>query len=291
MSRQNYSQKHSSCDYYNKPIYYPIVRDNFYLLDNQNNIISFRAPENGQEIICENNYVVNNRPIIGLLDGQQAVGIDFRPAINKLYLLARTQQIARLYILDIDDPCKIIATPVGSNLVTDTGIIIQLNGSSFGVDFNPVVDRLRVVSDTGQNLRINPTNGVTIIDGDLSFATNDVNSGTVPRVGGAAYTNSFAGTTTTTLYDIDTNQNILVTQNPPNEGILNTVGSLGINISEYLGFDIVGRTNTAFAVLRVSGNTGLYNINLSTGRATLLKHFIQCGQSNSQIIGLAILPI
>ncbi|AVG45827.1 hypothetical protein [Acanthamoeba polyphaga mimivirus] len=297
MSSRNFFCKRlaqNCCDYYNDDdIYYPIIKDNFYALDNYNNIISFYVPENEQYILCQKNYSIKNRPIRGLISGQEAVGIDYRPANNRLYLLARTQQVAQLYILDINDPCEVIATPVGTNLVTETGTIIQLNGTSFGVDFNPVVDRLRVVSNTGQNLRINPTNGITIIDGNLSFAPGDVNAGKIPAIGGAAYTNSFSGTTTTTLYDIDTNQNVLVIQNPPNDGTLNTVGSLGVNVSEFVGFDIIGINNTAYAIFRVDNKTGLYNINLLTGKATLLKHIIASGSDNSscRLIGLTVLPI
>ena len=35
-----------------------------------------------------------------------------------------------------------------------------LNGAAFGVDFNPTVDRLRVISDNDQNLRFNPDTGL-----------------------------------------------------------------------------------------------------------------------------------
>ena len=34
-----------------------------------------------------------------------------------------------------------------------------LDGTEFGVDFNPQVDRLRVVSNSGQNLRLHPDTG------------------------------------------------------------------------------------------------------------------------------------
>ena len=42
---------------------------------------------------------------------------------------------------------------------------VALEGTSFGVDFNPTVDRLRVISDTGQNLRANVDTGATLVDG------------------------------------------------------------------------------------------------------------------------------
>lgn len=43
------------------------------------------------------------------------------------------------------------------------------------------------------------------------------------------YTNQSAGTVaTTTLYDLDLATGVLTTQNPPNNGTLNTIGALGV---------------------------------------------------------------
>ena len=68
-------------------------------------------------------------------------------------------------------------------------------GTSFGFDFNPAVDRIRIVSNTGQNLRFNPNDGVVNVDGNLNPGT--------PSISAAAYTNNFAGTATTSLFAID----------------------------------------------------------------------------------------
>ena len=46
-----------------------------------------------------------------------------------------------------------------------------LTGSQFGVDFNPVADRLRVPSDSGLNLRINADTGATTTDGTINRAS------------------------------------------------------------------------------------------------------------------------
>ena len=56
----------------------------------------------------------------------------------------------------------------------------------------------------------------------------------------AAYTNNFMGATATTLFVIDTQNDRLLTQNPPNNGALNDVGSLGIDATDVNGFEIVG---------------------------------------------------
>ena len=85
---------------------------------------------------------------------------------------------------------------------------------------------------------------------------------------GSAYTNNLNGALTTVLYDIDSRAGILATQNPPNNGTLNTVGGLGVTTSGLVGFDISGADGTAFASLTVGGIPRLYTINLATGAAT-----------------------
>jgi hypothetical protein len=160
-----------------------------------------------------------------------------------------------------------VATPI------NTGF--PLTGPVFGVDFDPVANELRIVGlITGPNLRIlNGGTGAVIVDTPLSPDT--------PHVVGAAYSNNFAGATSTTLYDID-NQGpavglVLQTQGSPggspvspNSGTLFPVGPLGVITGDPsvnpAGFDISGLTGTAFA----SPKSGLYTINLSTGAATLV---------------------
>lgn len=123
---------------------------------------------------------------------------------------------------------------------------------------------MRVVSDADQNLRINVDNGATIVDGTLNPGN--------PNVVAAAYTNNFAGATTTTLYVIDSSTDQLFIQNPPNNGTLNLVGSLGVDAESITGFDISGLTGVAYAALVPRGSTfsSLYQINLATGAATLI---------------------
>src|SRR6185503_3228958 len=183
-------------------------------------------------------------PITGLQAGESVLGIDVRPATLQLYLLGST---SRLYTLDQGTG---VATQVGAGAFTPA-----LNGTSFGFDFNPTVDRIRVISDADQNLRLNPDTGtVAATDTVLAYAAGDANAGQNPNAVGAAYTNNFAGATTTVLYDIDSGRDVLVTQNPPNNGTLNTVGALGVDTSDVVGFDITNPGGTAYAALRVGGN-------------------------------------
>lgn len=213
--------------------------------------------------------VISAVNISGLQLGETVLGIDFRPANRRLYALGSSN---RLYTVDTSTGA---ATQVGAST-----FMTPLLGIEFGFDFNPAVDRIRIVSDLDQDLRAHPDTGAIVaVDGTLAYAAGDPNAGQNPNVVGAGYTNSFAGTSTTTLYDIDSNLDVLVTQNPPNAGTLNTVGPLGVNASSVVGFDIVtvgtpsGPSNAGLAAIRLEGETTsrLYMINLSTGAATLVE--------------------
>ena len=196
--------------------------------------------------------------ITGLATGQSLVGIDFRPANGVLYGVSSD---SRLYSIDRSTG---LATAIGA------AGAFTLSGTSFGLDFNPTVDRIRLTSNDDQNLRLNPNNGaLAATDTALAFAAGDANSGTNPTLVGSAYTNSFAGATTTTLFGIDSALDILVSQIPPNAGALNTIGSLGFNTTDQVGFDIFAFGNQAFASLTAAGGgSSLFSINLSTGAAT-----------------------
>ena len=214
--------------------------------------------------------------VSGLQTGENLLGIDFRPASGQLYGVGST---SRLYAIDLTSG---VATQVGTSPFS-----ASLIGTNFGFDFNPVVDRVRVVSDADQNLRLNPNNGgLAATDLVLAYAVGDANVGANPNCVGVAYTNNFAGATTTTLYDIDSNLDILTIQNPPNNGTLNTIGPLGFDTSGSVGFDIAP-AGIAFASLSVSGLAGLFTINLATGAATLVGSI---GTGATAIRDIAIAP-
>lgn len=209
-----------------------------------------------------------NTPVSGLTAGESLIGIDVRPATGELYALS---DAGRLYRVDPASGAASLASTL------DTA----LNGSNFAVDFNPVPDRLRVISDTGQNLRINVDTGETTVDGAINPAG--------PSIGGAAYINSVAGAATTALYDIDVINSQLLLQNPPNNGTVAVVGALGfpLDAGSGVGFDVLTRegVDAAFASLRVAGTTGLYRVDLSTGAATLVGPIA----GNPGLRGMAIL--
>jgi hypothetical protein len=233
--------------------------------------------------------------ITGLQSGSEtAIGIDFRPRTGQLFLTTVptgvvANALVRTYTLN---PLTGAATFVGSipNTVPGAGDVAS------GFDFNPTVDRIRVVNVNDENFRINPNNG--------SLAGNDPNlnpAGT--QIIAEAYDRNFdranATTIPTTLYGINRAASSLVTQGGingtapggANGGLIQTVGMLGVAIDPTAdaGFDITTGPGTGkgFAALTVGGQTGLYSINLSTGAATLVGNI---GNGLTQVKGLTAVP-
>ncbi|WP_380876399.1 hypothetical protein ACFB49_08510 [Sphingomonas sp. DBB INV C78] len=214
-----------------------------YGVDNDKNLISFDSADPATTL-----SVV---PISGLTGGLEA--IDVRPLTNQLYGLTDDLQLVQI------DHLTGVATTISPGP-------LALSGNSFGFDFNPTIDRIRVVTDTGHNYVLNPHTGqIQLAATDLSYAVVDPNFGAIPGVTGSAYTPSSLGEpgTTTQLYGIDTLNDLLVKQ-ANNSGILTTVGSIGVDLAESsfeISFD-----GEAFAL----EDESLYKVDLATGALTLL---------------------
>ncbi|OON66925.1 DUF4394 domain-containing protein [Hymenobacter sp. CRA2] len=221
--------------------------------------------------------------IAGVATGQTLVGLDFRPATGELYALgynsALTTANAQLYVIN---QTTAAATPVGAVM----SLALGSSAERIGFDFNPTVDRIRVVSTNDANYRLHPTTGAVTTDGTLAFAAADANAGQNPYVGAAAYTNSFIGAASTTLYTVDEQRSLLLTQNPPNAGTQNTAAVLNpqaggnptpINApGASTDLDIINfGVNDQQAYLNVNQVQGgsfislLYRLNLTTGATTL----------------------
>lgn len=211
------------------------------------------------------NTITSTTTITGLQTGEVILGIDVRPSNGLLYALATG---GRLYTVDPATGAATFRVALAADPADATAPYGGLASNALSVDFNPAADRLRVIADNGQSLRINVDTGLTTTDGDINRV------GVAPSVLAAAYANSFAGTTTTTLFNLEANSDVLTIQNPPNNGTLVDVGALGVDIAGSGGFDIAGGGNgLALAALRV-GTTGpmsLYAVNLTTGAATFYR--------------------
>ncbi|OEZ98707.1 DUF4394 domain-containing protein [Duganella phyllosphaerae] len=192
--------------------------------------------------------------VTGLQAGENLLGIDYRPADGMLYGVGST---GRIYTLNGTTGAATLKSTLAADATDTTLPFTALAGTEFGVDFNPVADRLRLVSNTGQSLRINVDTGATTTDGAINGGASNT------AVNAAAYTNSFAGTATTTLFVIDAANGVLYTQNPPNNGTLAVPLALGLTASAVAGFDIDARTNTGYAVMTVGGVRGFYTLNLA----------------------------
>lgn len=221
------------------------------------------------------NAILTGVAINGLASGETIRGIDFRPVNGMLYALG---SFNNLYTMN---------TASGSvSLVGAGSFAPALNGSAFGFDFNPAIDRIRVVSDANQNLVLHPDFGTATGVTSLFYDAADVNAGIDPNVVGSAYDNNFAGTTTTQLFGIDTGLDILVKQ-ANSAGTLTTVGSLGADITNLVGFDISSNGFAYAASQDVGSSISMFwRINLATGQATAVG---QIG-GGTMITSMAVLP-
>ena len=204
-------------------------------------------------------------PITGLTAGDIVVGIDVRPVNGTMYAFARADVggaptgAASIYAINP-------ATGAASGRVLVTGVTFD-GATSASVDFNPVVDRLRVITFFGQSVAINVADGVAVANTSIQGTT---------FAAAVAYTNSAVSTTapaSTVLYRID-NQGAPddLTTVTPATGAVAAVGPIGIDLNEVQAFDISGANNVnALAALRTTatGAHTLYRINLTTGAAVL----------------------
>ena len=202
--------------------------------------------------------------ITGLVMGQSLVGLDFRPATGQLYGLGydASTGAARLYLINRTTAA---ATPIGAN-----NLAFMAGETGFGMDFNPTVDRIRVITAGGRNYRLHPTTGAIVVtDGNLAYAAGDVNVGATDAFVACAYTNSYIGATTTALYDIGAVTNALSLQNPPNNGTLNTIGSIGLTINNTtdatdadIYYDAAMNMNMAYLSTKVGATTNFFIPNM-----------------------------
>ncbi|WP_031477031.1 DUF4394 domain-containing protein [Streptomyces bicolor] len=219
--------------------------------------------------------------VSGLKGDSRLVGIDYRVQNNRLYGVGDKGGVYTI-------------REIGAKATKVSQLSVALQGNGFGVDFNPAANRLRVISDTGQNLRHNiddpagaPAAGTTAVDGTLTNppvppATTGV---TAAGVTGAAYTNNdLDATTATTLFDLDTAQDQVSVQSPANAGNLAPTGKAGVDVPRDSGFDIHSSakagTNAGYAVT----GSRAFRVDLLTGRAVSTGSFPQ----GRQVVDLAI---
>ena len=198
--------------------------------------------------------------------------MDFRPATGELFGLGYNAAGGETRLYNINRSTG-VATPIG-----DAPISLALGNGPVAVDFNPTVDRIRVVGANNANYRLNPTNGaLAATDANLAYASGDVNAGTDPAIGSVAYTNSYNGATMTTLYTYDDSLNTVNTQIPPNNGTQNTIGMSGVMVNPNdpssdldIYYDFSTATNEAYLAANTGAgvNDNFYKLDLASGAAT-----------------------
>jgi hypothetical protein len=225
----------------------------------------------------------NTVTLTGVAASDTLVGIDVRPQNGMLYALGidATADTATVYAVT---PRTGLAAPVGP----PAAVGVDLPTDGYGFDFNPTVDRLRVVTTTGLNFRLDPNSGgLVMVDGAIN--------GQTMSVGGTAYSNNVPNAANTVQYTLDAGSNKIFTQNPPNAGTQElgafvTVGGVPLDFSAVEGFDIAVNS-TGYAVLTVGGRQGLYRLTVgnsqSNGQATLLGE-IGLGPTLMPVHGLAV---
>lgn len=252
----------------------PPRKELFVAVTTSNQLLSFNAGQPGK--------ILSKKPLVGLQSGENIAGIDFRMSKGVLYALGSMNGQGRLYTID---------TSTGRASQVGAPLAVTLEGDEFGFDFNPTVDRIRVVSNTGQNLRLHPDSGSVVdsdpnqpglqLDSKLAFDAADSNAGKPARVMAAAYSYNKVNDKITTNFAIDGQLDLLLTQGSregltpavsPNTGRLFTVGKLGFGVAQRVSFDITDSTNTGFAAFTRAGagDSKFYLVNLETGSATFL---------------------
>ncbi len=211
--------------------------------------------------------------LTGVTAGARIVGLDQRPGDDQIYGVGTDN---KLYTIDA-------TTGVATVHSTLSGATIS-SSLSYGIDFNPVADgaggsSLRLVTSAGNNYAINADTGV--IGNTASIIQTNF--------GGVAYTNSTNDPVpaSTQLYYIDFSTDKLYRSDGAfNAPTIVEVGSLGVNTIGVYGFDITadGMALASFTDA-VTGQGGLYSINLMTGAASLIGDF---GVSSPLLAGMTV---
>lgn len=224
--------------------------------------------------------ILRSVEIKGLQNNEKILGLDYRPRTGQLYGLGSD---SRVYIVNPSSGVASFAFSLSSSI---DGMPVKLSGQSFGFDFNPQVDRLRIISNTGQNLRVVPDNandvaGKTFVDGSINPQPASVSA--------VAYDNNFDGTTTTKLYSLDAISNKLNEIMPPNNGTLADPFQVKLKLEGAGSFDIAPRNmevkeNIGLAVFDINKKSTLFMINLDNGDTKILAKFNKAASYSSMAI-------
>lgn len=203
------------------------------------------------------------------------LGIDYRPGTGKVIGVTDAQVIVEI------DP----ATGATTELAKMNTMLPIAEGAAVIVDVNPAADKLRFMSGT-TNHRVDMATGEVTVDGALNFDAADANASAMPMVVAVAYSNSYGKPEKTAMYDIDAGLNALLQQTKPNDGLLATIGSLGVTLEGPVALDIATTadgTNTAY----VAALGGLHMLDLATG---MVSGSMQITGTDQPVRDMTVLP-
>ncbi|MFN3822931.1 MAG: DUF4394 domain-containing protein [Pseudorhodobacter sp.] len=197
--------------------------------------------------------------VTGMVEVQgvdRLLGIDYRPGNMTLIGVTAEQAIVEI------DP----ATGATTELSKMQTMLPVMDGTPVIVEVNAVPDRLRFMTGT-TNHRVNMDTGEVTVDGALNWDAGDANAGATPMVVATGYTNSYGKPESTAMFNIDAGLSALVQQTKPNDGVLKTIGGLGVMLQGPVALDIAtdaAGNNTAW----VAALGGLHTVDLETGAVT-----------------------
>lgn len=256
---------------------------------NNNPVVLEANPANLATAAVGDLYVAGSfHAITGLVSNSQPLlAIDVRPRTGQVYALGynSTTQLAQLYTLNVGTyALTTVGGPIALDLRdTNNGPGVVGGGTmgntlgqtvNIGFDFNPRLDRIRVVAPNGTNYVLNPNTGtLQATNTSLSYTATGYTSRT-PYIGAAAYSNSQLGLAGTTLYDLDiaNTDGLLARQNTPDNGTLDQAGPLrfALRQSNNNGAYNYGSTGTGNPL---NSPTYRLDIDVSYDRANGLNHF------------------
>ncbi len=262
----------------------PLAKETIYAVTTGNQLVQFNAGQPQKTLA--------SKPLTGLAAGDTLLGIDYRVAKGQLFGLGASGQLYR------------IDTKTGAATAVGAPVGLPVGASEWGFDFNPTVDRIRVVSDTGFNLRLHPDTGAIVdsdpnqpglqLDGRLAFDAADVNASQPATLVAAGYTYNKDNEKITTNYALDGKLGVLVHQGTkegvqpmvsPNTGRLYTVGTLGVGSFGKATLDISDVSNAAYSAITAGGQSVWYRIDLASGKATRIGSI-----AAGAVVGAAIEP-
>lgn len=232
-------------------------------LNNRNELLLFSDKTPGKAKLV---------PITGI--SGKLLGIDVRPADGMLYGIGSDSTIYTI-------------NPTSGQATAKSKLSVPLDSIDHIVfDFNPQADRLRVIGSSGQNLRANVDTGQTVVDGKLAYRAGDANAGKPFGIYAGAYINSYAGAKQTQLFDVDSRNGVYVVQDPPNDGVLRSVGPTGLKAGTMIdAIEIYTDAKDEYVGFAVAGGS-LYRLDVGTGKMSRIGAI---GKGGTAIIDIAVM--